>query len=101
MPADYINTHVSGRCRPASLADAFRQYEWNGKPWSENFGELTTYRRQLRTAIETSNSHAAFAVREKALPLLRAAKVADQARAEVAAARPILAGFWRRGGDGH
>jgi hypothetical protein len=63
----YVIRDSGARCTFTSLADAFRQYEWNGKSWSENFGELTTYRRQLRTAIATSNSHAAFAVCEAVL----------------------------------
>ena len=34
-----------------SLADAFRQYAWNGKPWRENKAELDADRRDLREAV--------------------------------------------------
>ncbi len=63
----YITRNSGARCSFTSLAEAFRQYEWNGKPWSENFGELTTYRRQLRKAIAANNGDAAFEVCEAVL----------------------------------
>lgn len=43
-----------------NLADAFRQYEWKGKPWFENFAELATYRQRLRAAMAEKNGVAAF-----------------------------------------
>lgn len=63
----YVSRDSGDRWTFRSVADAFRQYEWNGKPWSENFGELTTYRRQLRKAIADSNPDAAFEVCEAVL----------------------------------
>ena len=63
----YVIRNSGARCTFTSLADAFRQYEWNGKSWSENFGELTTYRRQLRKAIADRNGDAAFTVCEAVL----------------------------------
>lgn len=63
----YVHRDSGVRWSCRGLADAFCQYEWNGKPWSENFGELTTYRQRLREAMAASNGDAAFGVCESIL----------------------------------
>ena len=52
----YVSRNSGKRWTFTSLADAFHQYEWNAKPWSENFDQLPTNRLQLRKAIDDGKS---------------------------------------------
>ena len=47
----YVDRRTSVRWSCNGLADAFRQYRWNCKPWPENKTELDGYRRELRRAV--------------------------------------------------
>lgn len=47
----YVDRRTGVRWSCNSLADAFRQYRWNRKPWPENKTELDEYRRGLRRAV--------------------------------------------------
>ena len=48
----YVDRTTGVRWSCNSLADAFRQYRWNRKPWPPNKTELNAYRRDLRRAVE-------------------------------------------------
>lgn len=63
----YVSRKSGARWTFDSLADAFRQYEWNGQPWLANFSELATYRRHLREAVADSDGDAAFGACEAVL----------------------------------
>ena len=76
-----------------SLADAFRQYEWSGRSWAENFAELTSYRKQLRKAIADSDRDAAFEVCE---PVLRWGRVWANNGRTLATHRTVLLDELRR-----
>ncbi len=47
----YVDRRTGVRWSCNGLADAFRQYRWNRKPWPENKTELDGYRRDLRRAV--------------------------------------------------
>ena len=51
----YVDRKTGIRWSCDSLADAFQQYSWNAKPWSENKLELDAYRRVLRAAVEQAD----------------------------------------------
>jgi hypothetical protein len=58
----YIHRTTGRRWTCTNLTDAFRQYTWNGKPWSTNLNELLEYRATLRDAVVRNDRDAAFEV---------------------------------------
>jgi hypothetical protein len=63
----YVNRRDGVRWTCANLADAFHQYEWNRKSWSETFVELMGYRQRLRKAVADRNGEATFEACEAVL----------------------------------
>ena len=56
----YVDRKTGATWSCVGMADAFRQYSWNGKSWRENKTELDSYRRQLREAVDRRDVEGIF-----------------------------------------